>query len=201
MEISGFPALQVEKRKGNEAFHRGGERCPFSVLDFWRWSSSDLLSNATRGIVAEYLVACDLEVTDGVRSEWDPYDLTTRSGTKIEVKSSAYLQSWYQEKLSAIQFSIAPTQAWDPKTGKYEAEKRRQGEVYVFCLLHHKDQATVDPLDVSQWSFFVLATSILDHELGDQRMLSLSRLLSLHPIEAQFGQIGRAVREVVVSRQ
>jgi hypothetical protein len=30
--------------------------------------------------------------------------------------------------------------------------------LYVFCLLAHKDKSTLDPLNMDQWQFFVLAT-------------------------------------------
>lgn len=43
-----------------------------------------------RGVVAEFLVACDLGIVDGFRAEWGPWDLETKSGIKVEVKSSAY---------------------------------------------------------------------------------------------------------------
>lgn len=145
-----LPALEVTPKQGEESFSQSGSPLSTSVRDFWRWSSSDLMSNATRGILAEYIVACDLGVATGVRAEWDAFDLTTRSGIKVEVKSSAYLQTWYQRTYSAINFSIAPTLAWDPQTAEYATEKKRQGDVYVFCLLHHKDQASVDPLDMDQ---------------------------------------------------
>jgi len=49
--------LAVVRRSGNEQFHSGKKSLPFNVLDFWRWSASDLISNTTRGILAEYIVA------------------------------------------------------------------------------------------------------------------------------------------------
>jgi hypothetical protein len=57
------------RKSGNETFHRNGTPVGFHLLDFWCWCNSDLLSNAARGKLAEYLVALDLEVADGVRSE------------------------------------------------------------------------------------------------------------------------------------
>ena len=51
----------------------------------------------------------------------------------------------------------------------------------------------VDPLDVSQWRFYVLPTSTLDEALGDQKTLSLTALLSLNPQEVAFGEIGDAI--------
>jgi len=53
--------------------------------------------------------------------------------------------------------------------------------VYVFALLAHKEKETVDPLDVDQWQFFVLSTSVLDHEFGNQTMVGISTLAKLAP--------------------
>ena len=35
-----------------------------------------------------------VRMTDRVRIEWGSYDLLTPSGIKVEVKNSAYIQSW-----------------------------------------------------------------------------------------------------------
>src|SRR5687768_9439970 len=127
--------LTVSPKSGDEHIHLGGRTLPFTVLDFWRWSSSDLASNALRGMYAEYLVACALDVAHGLRTEWAAYDLQTPDGLKIEVKSAAYLQSWSQARLSAISFGIQPTRGWDPQSNLTTAEIRRQADVYVFALL------------------------------------------------------------------
>ena len=136
---------------GDEELTRSTSPRRFAVRDFWVWSSSDLLSNAKRGVFAEFIVAADFDVAGDVRAEWDAYDLTTKSGIKVEVKSAAYLQSWHQDKLSSISFSVAKSRAWDPTTNEFSDEKQRQADVYVFCLLKHQEMSTVDPLDMSQW--------------------------------------------------
>jgi hypothetical protein len=67
-----------------------------TVGDFWRWAMSDLLSNSTRGVLAEYIVGRLLEIDfDQPRLEWDAYDLLY-NGRRIEVKSSAYVQTWHK---------------------------------------------------------------------------------------------------------
>mgnify|MGYP007088547187 CR=1 FL=1 len=111
-------------------------------------------------------------------NDWEPYDLETQSGIAGEVKSSAYIQTWKQKCLSNIIFSIRPAQAWDPITDEYDEEVKRRSRVYVFCLLDHKDQDTVDPLNLDQWRFFILPTSKLNEELPDQKGLSLIRLMN-----------------------
>lgn len=67
-----------------------------TVTDFWRWAFSDLRTNALRGVLAEHLVASALGVADETRIEWDGHDVTTTDGVRVEVKSSAFLQSWPQ---------------------------------------------------------------------------------------------------------
>ncbi len=93
--MSELGPIAVERRKGNEAFYDGARKLGFSLMEFRQWSASDLVSNATRGVLAEYIVAQELGVAVGVREEWAAYDLTSKSGTPIEVKSVAYIQSWY----------------------------------------------------------------------------------------------------------
>jgi hypothetical protein len=48
-----------------------------------------------RGVLAEYIVALamGIDTEEGVRREWDAYGLVLGDGTKVEVKSAAYIQS------------------------------------------------------------------------------------------------------------
>ena len=56
--------------QGDEAFYAAGGAQGFSVLDFWQWSMADLVSNTTRGVLAEFIVAQALGIaTTGVREE------------------------------------------------------------------------------------------------------------------------------------
>lgn len=188
-----FPALVVARKTGTEAFRSGDRALGFDLLSFWQWSASDLASNALRGRLAEFLVAKALGIADGVRAEWDAYDLKTQNGTTIEVKSAAYLQTWYQKTRSAICFDIAPTRFWSAETNLYAAQVRRQADVYVFALLAHAEKASLDPMDVSQWRFYVLRTSLLDAKHPTQKQLSLSALLKLEPVEYAFEGLAAAI--------
>jgi hypothetical protein len=196
MESDRYPRLCVSRKTGGERFRCGLEPLPFDLLSFWQWSASDLASNALRGRVAEFLVAQALGVADGVRAEWDAYDLRSRAGATIEVKSAAYLQTWAQKVQSAITFDIAPTRFWDAATNVMTVEVRRQADLYVFALLAHQDKATLDPMDVSQWVFFVLPTVVLNARLPSQKQLGLAGLRSLRPLECTFGQLRDAVESV-----
>ena len=188
--------LPVEPKTGQEELHADGEGLGSNLLSFWRWSISDLVSNVTRGRLAEFIVAKGLGIaTDGVRNEWDAYDLETEDGVKIEVKSAAYLQSWHQERLSRITFRVPKTRSWDPDSNRLENEAKRPADVYIFAVLAHRDKSTVDPLNVNQWRFYVLPTRILDERTRSQHSITLKTLERLSNGSVTFQELRIAVQE------
>lgn len=172
-----------------------------SLLDFWQWSASDLVSNATRGLFAEYLVRQAVGADPAaVRQEWDAWDLTSPSGVRIEVKSAAYLQRWAQRRLSTIVFRTRPTYGWSADTGLAETERRWQADVWVFALLHHTDKATLDPLNVRQWSFHVLSTAALAARTRSQHSITLPSLLALCGAAVAYEELAAAVERAAATR-
>ena len=159
-----------------------------TMLDYWTWAFSDLVGNTERGVLAEYLVAKAIGAKSPVRNSWAAYDIDAPDGTKIEVKSASYVQSWHQSKLSAIKFSIRKTLEWIPEKNEFGIDKKRQSDVYVFCLLNQKDKHKVNPLDLGQWEFYVIPTSVLDREMGDTQSISLA-LVQQHSSVYTFKQL------------
>ena len=193
-----FGFLRTSRKSGSEQFGRDGETLEFALLDFWQWSASDLVGNTARGVLAEYIVARALGIpTSGVREVWAAYDLETEDGLRIEVKSAAFVQSWSQKKLSAIQFVVPRRRGWDPETNIMEEEPSRHAHVYVFALLAHQDKATVDPLNLSQWRFYVLPTRVLDERARSQHSIALSSLEALAGPPIDFWSLGEAVRRAL----
>jgi hypothetical protein len=127
-----------------------------TVDDYWAWAYGNLVGNMNRGILAEYIVGAALGALTPHREVWDAFDHQYREHG-IEVKASAYLQAWEQSKLSTIRFGIAPH--WPDNTDKATANERvRHADCYVFCLLTTTDPDAVNPLDLSQWEFYVMPT-------------------------------------------
>ncbi|MBB3036606.1 hypothetical protein [Hoyosella altamirensis] len=196
-----LPRITVIPKTGSEPITIEGSSIGATVSDFWSWSCSDLVSNRLRGVLAEYIVGLALGcVTDQVRTEWDAADLRLPDGTLIEVKSAAYIQSWQQTQHSAVSFNISPTTGWDATTNTVSEERKRQADVYVFCLLKHRDKQTVNPLEVNQWDFYVMPTEQINERLGEQRTVSLSRLLSLNPATASFATLPETLHHVMHGR-
>jgi hypothetical protein len=188
--------ITATRKSGRERLREGSEELEIDLLSFWQWSASDLLSNATRGILAEYIVACALGVdVSGVRDEWAAYDLTTCDGVRVEVKSSGFLQTWHQERLSRISFVVPKTRAWDPLTNVLSDQPSRQAEVYVFALLSHQEKDTVNPLDTTQWVFYVLPTAVLDGRTRSQHSITLASLCKLCDRSLKYHELRAAVAE------
>lgn len=162
-----------------------------TVRNFWAWALSDLRANTVRPMLAEFLVAKALGAEHRPRVEWDAYDVVTSDGVRVEVKSSAYLQAWTQARPSSIRFGGLNGRTWDAVAG-YALAATYNADVYVFALLTGRDHASYDPLDVAQWSFWVLPRSIL--EATGQRSVSLARVESLAGSSIPYGQLAEAVR-------
>lgn len=174
-----FPIL-MNRKSGIEHFDLEGQSLAVNLLAFWQWSTSDLVSNVTRGRLAEFIVANALGIdVSGVRNDWAAFDLTTPEGLKVEVKSAARVQSWFQKRLSDVVFRTPRTHAWDAATNLLSNEARRQADVYVMALLHHEDKLTIDPLKLTQWSFFVVPTRVLDARKRSQHSITLRSLQAL----------------------
>ena len=190
--------VETKLRDSSEEFHVPDDYShPVPTLgDYWQWSSSNVLNNTERGIIAEFLVAHALGLTAKPRVEWDSVDLRTGSGLKIEIKSAAYLQSWSQKRLSPIGFGIGPTKwEWDAEKDRsvLHDPPKRVADIYVFCLLKHKEKSTVNPLDTDQWEFYVVPTWRIDKERSGGKRIGLRPLRDLAQGAIGFGEIADAV--------
>ena len=128
-----------------------------------------------------------------MRVNWLPFDVTSPSGRRIEVKSAAYLQSWTTDFPAQIQYDIVPKLAWDGKS--YATEAKRNCDLFVFCLYTAltRDKSI---LDLDYWEFYVLPTSVLNDKIPNQKTISLSSLLKLEPIKTDYAGLGSAIESI-----
>ena len=183
---------------GNEEFTLHGSSAGISVKDFWSWAYSDLLNNTQRGVMAEFLVYSSFQSEyppprTQMRVNWLPFDVTSPSGRRIEVKSAAYLQSWTTDFPAQIQYDIAPKLAWDGKN--YATEAKRNCDLFVFCLYTAltRDKSI---LDLDYWEFYVLPTYILNDRIPNQKTISLSSLLKLEPVKTDYAGLGSVIESI-----
>ncbi len=177
---------------GDEKIIDNGTYLPYTMLNFWQWALSNIKFGMTRGTFANFIVRCSLDIggiptRTTIGTGFEPYDLdgpiikSTRKISRIEVKSSSYLNSEtcrYSERAS---FNISPARLPD-NSGDYrdDAPKQRNNDIYVFCLYTATDNRR-NILDLSWWEFFVLPTYKIerDENLRKQKTISLSRVKEL----------------------
>jgi len=150
---------------------------------------SDLKMNNVRGYLAEFLVSEAVGAT-GKRIEWDAYDVLTPSGVRIEVKSSAYIQAWDQRRLSKIVFTGLVGRTWSPQEGE-SAKATYNADVFVFCVQTAMSHEAYDPLDVTQWDFYVLSRAAV--VATTYKSLSLTTLLTLTGGPVPYAELAVAI--------
>lgn len=176
----------ISPKTGEEVLTFDGKFTHITLKEYWSWAYSDVLNNTIRGVFAEFLVMRALDIPMSYRREWDAYDLISSRGLRLEIKSSAYIQSWKQKAYSTIRFGIQPSKGWNAATGEISSDKKRQADVYIFCVLQEHNPSTVNPLELSQWIFYVVETSTLNKTNKAQKTITLSSLLKLHPIVTDY---------------
>lgn len=173
---------------GNKKFTDGNEQLDFTLNEFWEWYASDLMHGPLRGALAEYVTAKALGINCSIgRNLWATYDLEYQEHP-IEVKSSAYLQKKEHLHLSKrITFSIS--------THKHNTEVKRHAELYIFALIHCKDESICNPMDMSQWTFYILPTTELE-KIGNRSSISFRTLVSLSPTVVSYKSLKQGVDEI-----
>ena len=165
--------LEMDKARvlnGNESLRDKGKSIDealggATVTDFWRWGYSRLKADVIRGTLAEFIVARLLgsDLSDPGSPDRE-YDVLTRTGRTVEVKSSAYWQEWLTPKPNSPAFSGLKCKAYSRETG-FALRADYQSDLFVFCVLGHgptdPPRDALDPLDLSQWEFYVLSRADL----------------------------------------
>lgn len=166
----------VDFLNGKEEFTLKGGMLGFTVLDFWRFQFSNL--SDMQGRVGEFLVAMALgKDTPDNNNGWTLWDIDYR-GKRIEVKTTAYYQPWREDGTWSEQRSFGITKAHcvegDPKS-----ELKRMNDIYVFVINKGKTKEEANPLQLEHWEFYVIPTSVINEECGDNKTISLKKVKKL----------------------
>ena len=196
-----YPAIKPKRYSGTEEIVSASGEKISTLNDFWSWAYSDILGNTERGILAEYLVAKAFGIDYKDRVSWDKYDLLSDEGISIEVKSSGYFQTWGQNQKSRLVFGIQPTKAWDYETDEFDEESKRQADIYVFCVFNCREKNDkMNPLDLSQWDFYLLPTSVLNEKLGNNKTASLGKLLKIGAEICPYEKLHKRIEELMFKK-
>lgn len=143
-----------------------------SIVDFWSWAYSDILSSRSRCIFAKFLVAKILGMTGRPRSENDIYDFKYKD-KKINVRSASYYENWHKDRPTSIKYDISKKKAWFPETNRYTEKIDRFCDVYVFSLYKEKKDEITNILDLKRWEFFVIPTNKVDSYFQNTNSVTL----------------------------
>ncbi len=189
----------MERLTGNEEFTLHSYGAGITIMDFWSWAYSNLIDNTQRGVMAEFLVYSSLNSNTKhtqMRENWLPFDVTSPSGRRIEVKSAAYIQAWTPENIFAqIRFDIGKKLAWNNENASFASEAKRNCDLYVFCLFTAKTK-DISLLNLDYWEFYVLPTSVLNEKVPNQKGIALSSLLKLEPVKTDYTGLREAIETI-----
>lgn len=168
----------------NTSFNLDGGR---TVFDFWRWAYSDVFQNITRGYIAQFIIAW-LVGADRLEpsNPFQAYDVQIPHGKRIEVKSTAWLQSWHVKKPKPM-FVIEPARTWDEKKG-FAKEKTFNADVYALCYHYWMEKQTADLFNLDQWKFWAFTQRELINILRGNKSITTERLektLRLKPLDVE----------------
>ncbi len=68
--------------------------------------------------------------------------------------------------------------------------------MFVFCLLHHRNEHTLNPMNLSQWTFFIIHAQQLEKSLTEKRIITLTELKKLNSIMCGFDNLRRVIESV-----
>ena len=175
-------------KTGQEQFTNHGSPIGVSVLDFWRFSYSELNSDP-RDDIAEYLVSLALGITEPYnKRDWTLFDIDY-NGRPIEVKSTSYFQTWRKDgKVTRNRsFSIREAKA------NGDVAARRHSEVYVFCVLNGDTEAESNPLKLDNWDFYIVPTAVINEKCEHNNTITLKRIENLGYAKIPYANLKEAV--------
>jgi hypothetical protein len=167
----------------NTPFVNGNESLGITMLDFWKYQYSNIYD--MQEYIAEFIVGKALGIDEPMnRDGWTLWDIDYQ-GKRIEVKQTSYYHSW-QEKIANGKISQQRTFSITPAFTRYKdstTSYERQNDIYVFCLNIGTNEEESYPLDMANWEFYVVPTSVINENCTPaQKSISLGKVRKLAPL-------------------
>ena len=167
----------------NTPFVNGNESLGITMLDFWKYQYSNIYD--MQEYIAEFIVGKALGINEPMnRDGWTLWDIDYQ-GKRIEVKQTSYYHSW-QEKIANGKISQQRTFSITPAFTRYKdstTSYERQNDIYVFCLNIGTNEEESYPLDMANWEFYVVPTSVINENCTPaQKSISLGKVRKLAPL-------------------
>lgn len=154
-----------------------------------------LITNVFRGHVAEAIVAAALEPAwNWCSADYASCDFERADGVRLEVKQSAFLQSWSSEPPRKVttNFDVAERKGyWEGLTWVPESGRR----AHIYVLAHHTViDESADHRDPAQWTFYVVRSA----DLPPVKTISLGALRRIST-PCGFAELSQRVTEAAMT--
>lgn len=115
---------------------------------------------------------------------------------RVEVKETSYFHSWQtDEEKKCHQKRFGITKAYSEYMDN-TSEFGRQNDLYVFCLVTGETRADSNSLQLENWEFYVVPTSIVNEQCEDGKTVSLSRVQKMAD-KVDYAHLKEKVDEVI----
>lgn len=188
--------------KASDHFLNGGKPLDLTIENFWQYHYANMYNQ--HEYIAEFLVGTALGETTPNNDYWRLWDVDYHFGDKtyrIEVKATSYYHS-FQDELYQGRTSEVRTFDIHKAYKEYQnnsSELRRNSDIYVFCLNVGRTAEESNPIDVSNWEFYLVTRENLESQLADenQKSISLSRVRALAGEKCSYLEIKSKVDSLI----
>lgn len=159
----------------NEKFIFNNNELDFGILDFWKSKYSNIYN--MQEVIAEFIVEKALGIDKAQNTDyWTLYDILYR-GCRIEIKETSYYHPWNENGKVSKQRMFGITKAnSNYESNETENKFERQNDIYVFCLNTGTTKETSNPMNLDNWEFYIIPTSEINKQCGDNKKISLGRV-------------------------
>ena len=166
----------MEKITENTPFVIDGQSLGITMLDFWKYQYSNIYD--MQEYIAEFIVGKALGIDEPInRDGWTLYDIFY-GNKRIEVKETGYYYSWQKNGKISKHRTFGITSAYGS-----DNVKARQNDIYVFCLNTGTNAGESNPLEMSNWEFYVVPTAVINANCAPkQKSISLGKVRKLAPM-------------------
>lgn len=179
----------------NSKFIFNDKEMNFGIIDFWKQKYSNIYN--MQEVIAEFLVEKALGLDKSFNSDyWTLYDISYRN-YRIEIKETGYYHPWNENGKISLQRTFGITMA----NSKYEEKEienkfERQNDIYVFCLNTGNTKETSNPMNINNWLFYIVPTSVINEQCGNNKTISLNRVKELAK-EVQYDKIKETIDYII----
>lgn len=165
---------------GNEKFTLNNNELDFDILDFWIYKYSNIYN--MQEVIAEFIVEKALNIEKSYNTDyWTLFDILYRN-CRIEIKETSYYHPWNENGKISNQRTFGITKAnsnYEDNDNDNENKFERQNDIYVFCLNTGTTKESSNPMNLNNWEFYTVPTSVINEKCGNNKTISLNKVRQL----------------------